>query len=793
MECSRKRRRFAKLARGDPDRGERFADVRPERTELGTLQPWKSFVAGAVLSFVGALLASCRSPEPQAEAPRKGLEVETASAPETAPSHRRMIEVLRAIRERTPEENHWVGDGQAKARRRELAALGADSDPLIRWRLLREVGEHELRLGNERDAIERFEEAWDLVPRLLDRISEDDIGETLLRLGVANLRYGETQNCTVRHSAEACILPLRGQGIHVDREGSENAIRYFSAVAAATPRDRPRHLEAVWLLNVAYLTVGGYPHDVPKAFLLPPHLFEAREGFPRLANIAPKLGLATFDLAGGMVVDDFTGDGHLDVFTTTSDPAEGPRLFVNQGDATFVAHTRVAGLEGLYGGLNVIHGDVDNDGDLDLFVLRGAWLEEGGRHPNSLLLNDGSGRFTDVTFDAGLALPYLPTQTAAFADYDNDGDLDLFVGNEHGGPGGVATFDAPCQLFRNEGDGTFTDVAEAARVDHRGFVKGVTWGDYDGDRYPDLYVSNLGARNLLFHNEGDGTFTEVAVQLGVESPENSFPVWFWDYDNDGALDLWVSSYRGSRGGLALVAASTLGLDVPWDLPKLYRGDGRGGFREVAAEVGLTRLALPMGANFGDLDGDGWLDFYLGTGYPDYEAQMPNVLYRNRDGREFVDITLAAGVGHLQKGHAISFADFDNDGDLDLFEQMGGAFPGDPYGDALYENPGFGHRWLTVELRGVRSNRSAIGARLRVDVLEGTRRRSIYRHVGSGGSFGGNPLRQTIGLGHAERIAELEVYWPTTDLTQRFDEVPMDVFLRVVEGEPELERVLLGQR
>ena len=197
----------------------------------------------------------------------------------------------------------------------------------------------------------------------------------------------------------------------------------------------------------------------------------------------------------------------------------------------------------------------------------------------------------------------------------------------------------------------------------------------------------------------------------------------------------------------------------------------------------------MGSNFGDLDADGFLDFYLGTGYPDYEAVMPNVLYRNLGGERFVDVSLAAGFGHLQKGHAVVFADIDSDGDLDVFEQMGGAFPGDGFGDALFENPGFGNRWLGLRLVGDESNRSAIGARIRVDVVDANgERRRIYRRVNGGGSFGGNPLRQTIGLGRPAAVEKVDVYWPTTDLTQTFAEVEMDRLYRIVEGAPELEPI-----
>ena len=140
---------------------------------------------------------------------------------------------------------------------------------------------------------------------------------------------------------------------------------------------------------------------------------------------------------------------------------------------------------------------------------------------------------------------------------------------------------------------------------------------------------------------------------------------------------------------------------------------------------------------------------------------------------------------MQKGHGVAFADLDEDGDQDVFIELGGAFPGDGFGDALFENPGFGNHWLEVRLEGVRSNRSAIGARIRCDIVEDGARRSVYRHVNSGGSFGANPLRQSIGLGSAERVERLEVYWPTSDTTQVFEDVAVDQRLTIVEGSDEI--------
>lgn len=274
---------------------------------------------------------------------------------------------------------------------------------------------------------------------------------------------------------------------------------------------------------------------------------------------------------------------------------------------------------------------------------------------------------------------------------------------------------------------------------------------------------------------------DVARQLGVSGPIGSFPAWFFDVDNDGVLDLFVSSYTNQVEHLA---ASSLNEPIKLELAKLYRGTGQGGFEEVSRKWNLTSPTTPMGSNFGDLDGDGFLDFYLGTGDPSYFNLMPNVMYLNQDGRSFADVTMNGGFGHLQKGHAVVFADLDNDGDQDIFEQLGGAFRGDQFFDALFENPGFGNHWLTVQLVGVESNRSAIGARIQVDVQHNDSARTIYKHVNSGGSFGANPLRQTLGLGNAERILRVQILWPTTGQIQTFDDLPMDSAIRVTEGQTE---------
>ena len=198
----------------------------------------------------------------------------------------------------------------------------------------------------------------------------------------------------------------------------------------------------------------------------------------------------------------------------------------------------------------------------------------------------------------------------------------------------------------------------------------------------------------------------------------------------------------------------------------------------------------MGSNFGDLDNDGFPDFYLGTGYPNYEALIPNLMYRNRGGDGFSDVTTNGGFGHLQKGHGVAFADFDNDGDQDVFEELGGAFPGDAFANALFENPGFDNHWIKLKLVGVESNRSAVGARIRLEITEDSKTRSVFKHVNTGGSFGSNPLRREVGLGYASKIDVLEVFWPTTGKTQRFEDVDVDQLIEITEGQATYRRLPL---
>ncbi len=694
------------------------------------------------------------------------------------PGHMRMLTLLEHVRDESHGANRYLGTAAVGELEKALAALPTDANDPQRCRTNVQFGTELLRVGRTEDAIAAFTLAVDRLGALAGKIPQKEATDWLFQLGTAYMRLGESQNCCLRNNQNSCLLPIQGGGLHSDKTGSENAIVWFTKALENAQPNSANYTKARWLLNIAHMTLGTYPDGVPERYRIDPKVFASDEAFPHFTDVAPKVGIAKMALAGSVVAQDFDGDGLIDLLISTSDTGGELRYYKNDGSGQFVDRTEAANLGGLYGGLNMIAADYDNDGDIDVLVLRGAWWRADGKHPKSLLQNDGHGVFTDVTFAAGLGSSMFPTQTAGFADFDNDGFLDLYIGNESDPDN-----PSPCELYHNNHDGTFTNVAQQAGVTNDRYTKAVSWGDYDGDRYPDLYVSNMHAPNRLYHNNKDGTFTDVAARAKVELPISSFPCWFFDFDNDGALDIFCAGFGSADAppSVADVAASYLGLPHKGESMRLYKGDGKGGFTDVTVAQGLTRYTLPMGSNFGDLDNDGFPDIYLGTGYPFYEGLIPNVVYHNRRGKGFADVTTAGGFGELQKGHGVAFADLDNDGDQDIVESVGGAYPGDAYRPVLFENPGFGAHWLKVRLVGVKSNRDGIGALVRCDIVENGTPRSIYKTMNTGGSFGCSPLRLELGLGAATKIEKLDIYWPTSDTHQIFRDVAVDRALEIHEG------------
>ncbi|RDV15074.1 CRTAC1 family protein [Pontibacter diazotrophicus] len=649
-----------------------------------------------------------------------------------------------------------------------------------------------LRAGEPEEAANLFEKLHQELPQIAYSFTpkDRDLADKLeADIAQSYLRLGEQENCLHNHTSASCIFPIASPGFHQLPNGSRKAIERYTSLLTRNPDA----LHYRWLLNIAYMTLGEYPHRVPEKWLIP---IESQSDYPvaPFEEVAGDLGVDVDNISGGSILEDFDNDGYLDILASSYGLRDQILYFHNNGDGSFSDQTESAGLTGITNSLNMMQADYNNDGFMDVLVLRGAWFEQQGKQPNSLLRNNGDGTFTDVTAEVGL-LSFYPTQTATWSDFNNDGWLDLFIGNE--------TSDRfspnPSELYLNH-RGRFRNVTEEAGLALNEYVKGVTSGDFDNDGWQDIYVSTLYGQNYLFRNLGLGKkeqlrFEDVTEKAGLHKPMMSFPTWFYDFDNDGWLDIFVSGFKFSTEPTVSynVAAEYLGLPNDAEKARLYRNNGDGTFTDVAETMGIDKALYTMGCNFLDIDNDGWLDMYLGTGDPSFESLIPNKLFRNNAGKSFQDVTTAAGVGHLQKGHAVSAGDIDNDGDQDIYAVMGGAFEGDNYRNALFKNTYQGsapssNNWISIKFEGVKSNKAAIGTRLKITLTDQGKQRILYRDVNSGGSFGASPLRTEIGLGQATKIDKLEVTWSGSNRKQVYQNVTANQFIQITEGTTQVKKL-----
>ena len=562
----------------------------------------------------------------------------------------------------------------------------------------------------------------------------------------------------------SCILPIAPAAVHTNPAGSRLAIRHFTEYLEQFPSD----LGARWLLNLAHMTLGEHPGKVDPQFLISLDRFRNSEfDIGKFRDVGERARVNRFNESGGAIMEDFDNDGWLDLVVSSFDPLERLAVYWNKGNGVFEERGESAGVANQLGGLYCVQTDYNNDGRMDVFIPRGAWLPLPIRP--SLLRNNGDRTFTDVTQEAGLVDP-VNSGSAGWADYDNDGWLDLFICCER----------QPNRLYHNLGNGKFEEVSAQAGLrnsaQQRSACKGSAWVDFDNDNFPDLFLNNLRGVAELFRNNRNGTFSNVTGEMNIQGPYHGFSCWAWDYDNDGWLDLFATCFDRT---LEDVVKGLLGQPHSQSSNRLYRNVQGKGFEDKTKDAGLDQVFSCMGSNYGDFDSDGFLDFYLGTGDPSFATLVPNRMFKNVAGERFAEITGSSGTGHLQKGHAVACGDWDRDGDVDLFVQTGGAVTGDRYHNVLFQNPGQGRHWLTVKLIGRKTNRAAIGARIRV-VTAGERPLTICRHVSSGSSFGANTLQQHIGLATADRIAVLEVHWPTSGTTQVFRDIRADQAIEVTE-------------
>ncbi len=705
----------------------------------------------------------------------------TISPNETAEMVALLKQTSRGLQGRIP-----YFDNAARAQNKSMEA--AQSQDMNNQVMSTVLGSMELIYANSNE--QAITQLTKLIEVVRGRLPADNFYYLESQLALAYLRLGEQSNCIQNNNDESCLMPIQGKGIYAMKEGVRTAIQIYERLLTQKPDDK----DAIWLLNFAYMTIGEYPHKVPQKYRLPASHFKSDLEIPKFKNIAGNLGLNTVALSGGVAVEDFDKDGYLDIMASSWGMNDQLQFFKNNGDATFTRKTDEAGINGITGGLNVQHADYNNDGFADVLVLRGAWLGAAGQIPNSLLKNNGDGTFSDVTKSSGVFSKY-PTQTAVWADFNLDGWIDLFVGNES-----KKDFKSECELYINNQNGTFRNViGESGLAGIGKMIKGCAAGDLDGDGFPELYVSVTGAANFLFKNTGAGEdgiprFQNVTSTANVGLPIMSFPTWFWDYDNDGLLDIFCAAFgtdTQQRVSAATIAANNYSGKQVGATPKVYLNKGNLQFEEVSKKLGLEEGMLAMGSNYGDLNNDGFEDFYIGTGEPDLTAIVPNKMYLNSNGQKFLDVTTSGGFGHIQKGHAVGFGDLDNDGDQDVFCVLGGAYEGDVYGDALFLNPyGNQKNWVTLQLEGTTSNKMAIGARVKVVTQKANgQENSIYKIVSTGGSFGGNSLQLEMGLDDAKLIKSIEVVWPNKAQTKTtVENIAINKFYKLVEGSTQLEEL-----
>jgi enediyne biosynthesis protein E4 len=482
----------------------------------------------------------------------------------------------------------------------------------------------------------------------------------------------------------------------------------------------------------------------------------------------------------GVAFYDYDNDGWMDLFvlsgtrlpedlkTIPRGQESTNRLYKNNRDGTFTDVTKRAGLTRTGWASAVCVGDYDNDGHDDLFIT--YWGQ------NALYRNNGNGTFTDVTAKARLDFEGVRWGSgSSFIDYDRDGKLDLFVANYlsfdlqkvplpgagancvwkgiavNCGPKGLPF--ARNWLYRNQGDGTFTDVSEKSGI---GRVRGrypmsVAAADFDADGWVDLYVACDSTASILYRNNGDGTFTDTALESGAAYNEDGQPqagmgLGVGDYNNDGLLDIFKTHFAD-------------------DIPVLYRNLGKGLFEDVTRAAGLGGVTkyVDWGAGMPDLNNDGWADIVYVTGnvYPEVERHFkqyayrgPRVIFLNDGQGRFVDVTAEAGPGanaqHTSRGAA--FGDYDNDGDVDMLVMNMNEPP------SLVRNNHAGlNNWLKVKLVGTESNRTGLGARV---VVTSGGRRQAQAVLSQTSYYSHDDLRLHFGLGEQEKADRIEVYWPS---------------------------------
>lgn len=546
--------------------------------------------------------------------------------------------------------------------------------------------------------------------------------------------------------------------------------RYARAIpyAEMACKDDPASVRYRWMLRILTMLAGKPLSSIPLEYRLvvPPQAPSPIH----FVDVTKSAGVQNFALGRGVAWGDFDNDGRDDLLVCAE---RSPfRLFHNLGNGKF---TEVAGKMGLVDpvGLGCYAAnfiDYDNDGFEDIFLTSNGW---GGVNRLFLFHNDHGRRFVDVTQKAGLGGPINAFGTA-WADYDRDGYADLAVATGIVEPAG-----GRIRLYHNDRNGSFTEVGLKAGLTKRAHWMSVCWGDFFGNGLQDLFAVSFDAGCTLYRNLGNGKFEDVTSRAGIRCPIASYTCDVLDYNQDGRPDLFVSTYPKANMGSMIAHVISGAPAPPRDRQLLFRNNGDGTFTRVSEAVGITGLHGAMASQVGDVDNDGYPDIVLGTGNPALDWDEPKVLYHNDGHGHYQDIAASAGLVDFGMLHGMAFSDYDDSGNLSLYGSFGGFYWGSREEARLFRNLGCGNRALEVKLVGTRSDRDGIGARL-VATTDG---RKVYAWEDGGSGFGSMNSRIVhLGLGASRQIESLEVDWPS-GLHQHFANVRTGQRIEITEGRP----------
>lgn len=644
-----------------------------------------------------------------------------------------------------------------------------------------------------------FGRAVSLIENDIEKNGESE--SKLLWLAISHMRYGEAENCLAKingenqaatasahvhhglgderpHTQELCAMPL--VRFHDRAQSVRTAAKLFEKLLDKYDGNNRLYQ---WLLNLNYMTAGAFPQEVPPKYLIKSKFIDSFYGERRKAmeaeyaylsftDRAHEFGVDTFNAGKGVAIEDFDRDGYLDIVTGGN--FDLVKFYKNDRGRKFIDRTDAAGLGGIKQPFIITAADYDNDGWVDVFFGRPF-----GNYALYRNLRDGT--FKDVTAETGLlgAKPadhIAATWVAAWSDVDNDGDLDLFLA-QWGFKmplvrGLMAKPRMDSTLFINEG-GRFANRTReyglTQTVEDNYFI-GAAFGDYDADGYQDLFLSSpLRNTSVLLRNISGKRFEPTNL---IRADQGGFVAAFLDFNHDGRLDLYWSGFTDAKTSTEQVVFGEHLGEYRSGQTRIFLQSLEGKFTERTDLFDMPMST--MGSSFGDINNDGCYDFYLGKGTPESWFILPNLMYVGRtDSTRCADrldnVSMLQGFGTLQKGHGIVFADFDNDGDQDIYSSLGGMWPADKWPNQFFVNQSqLGNTWVGIRLRGRTSNHYGLGAKIKV-TGENKNGEEIVRyalmdlHTG----FGSSPYLAHVGLMDAVRIKHVEVDWPASGCKQTY--------------------------